>query len=107
MSEEQKSPQEIEEHIQRIKVKVEEYLYTEAVNCRIMHLVSNEETKQHIVEIGTNILANKWGINTHPGSFVTAVINNDLTESFSRADHVNTQAIRFYVMMMYNIQYVK
>ena len=37
-----------------------------------------------------------------PGDFLSAVINNDLQETFGRADDVNRQCIRCYVMWFYN-----
>jgi len=37
-----------------------------------------------------------------PGSFLTALINNDLKETFANADDTNAQCIRNYVMWFYN-----
>ena len=37
-----------------------------------------------------------------PGSFLTALINNDLKETFGRADDVNRDCIRSYIMWFYN-----
>jgi hypothetical protein len=59
--------------------------------------------KEHIIEIGTSILCTKWSVGYPGGSFVQAVVNNDLAEAFGRADDINIHSIRFYVMLMYNV----
>ncbi len=37
-----------------------------------------------------------------PGNFLTAVLENDLMEAFGRADITNQDAMRSYVMWLYN-----
>lgn len=37
-----------------------------------------------------------------PGSFLTAVMENDLTGAYGRADEQNTAAMRAWVMLTYN-----
>lgn len=37
-----------------------------------------------------------------PGSFLCAVLNNDLKEAFGRADDINQYCIRNYVLWLYN-----
>ncbi len=37
-----------------------------------------------------------------PGSFLTAVLNNDLKEAIGRADNVNKNCIKSYVLWLYN-----
>ena len=37
-----------------------------------------------------------------PGNFLTAVINNDLSEAVGRADEANVVALKAYVMWFYN-----
>jgi hypothetical protein len=64
-------------------------------------IMTNE--KDHILEIGTSILCTKWNIGYPPGDFAKAVVNNDLSEAFGRADDINIHCIRFYVMLMYNV----
>ena len=59
--------------------------------------------KEHILDIGTSILCTKWKVGYQCGSFAQAVVDNDLTQSFNRADDVNVHCIRFYVMLMYNV----
>lgn len=59
--------------------------------------------KEHIVNIGTSILCTKWNVGYPSGSFVQAVVDNNLSEAFGRADDINIHCIRFYVMLMYNV----
>jgi hypothetical protein len=42
----------------------------------------------------------RYGI--HPGSFLEAVLSNDLREACSRADHINLRALSDYVFVLYN-----
>ena len=37
-----------------------------------------------------------------PGDFLSAVINNDLKEAIGRADDINVDALKAYVMWFYN-----
>ena len=37
-----------------------------------------------------------------PGSFLTAVLSNDLMEAFGRADHMNAAAMQAWVRLLYN-----
>ena len=59
--------------------------------------------KEHIINIGTSILCTKWKVGYPGGSFAKAVVDNDLSESFGRADDINVHCIRFYLMLMYNV----
>ncbi len=59
--------------------------------------------KQHIVQIGTSIICTQRGIGPIGGSFVQAVVNDRLSESFARADSVNQRTLRFYCMLMQNL----
>ena len=59
--------------------------------------------RDHIVDIGTSILCTKWNVGYPGGSFAKAVVDNNLSEAFGRADDINIYCIRFYVMLMYNV----
>lgn len=59
--------------------------------------------KEHIINIGTSILCTKWKVGYPGGSFAKAIVDNNLSESFSRADDINVHCIRFYLMLMYNV----
>jgi hypothetical protein len=97
---------ELIEHRARIKTAVEKYLDRNAAQAGIAMLILNPEAREHITSIGTSVLMNVWGIGPEGGSFVRALVNNDLKESYSRADHINQKAIMFYVMLMVNQTYV-
>ena len=57
----------------------------------------------HIINIGVSILSYKWELETHPGSFVKAVVDNDLMGAFAKADHINQKVLKIYCKMLYNI----
>ena len=48
-------------------------------------------------------MLNRIGIDTRPGSFVKAVLDNDLSSAVLRADNINSQMLAFYATMMYNM----
>jgi hypothetical protein len=37
-----------------------------------------------------------------PGHFMSALLSNDLKETFARADHINARAVGDYVKFLYN-----
>lgn len=59
--------------------------------------------KEHIIDIGTSVLCTKWDVGYPGGHFAQAIVDNNLSESYSRADDVNVHCIRFYLMLMYNV----
>jgi len=69
---------------------------------KIMGYYLNNDDKDHVINIGTSILCTKWNIGYPGGSFAQAVVNNDLMETFSRADDINSKVIKFYVHLIYN-----
>ncbi len=84
---------------ERIRERVSQMLDRERISI-------SGEYKSHIVNIGTSILCTKWGIGYPGGSFVQAVVDNDLMGAFSRADSINKDAIGFYCKLLYNIGYI-
>ena len=93
-----------DQKMEKIRSNVEVYLIKNAESCNVpITSLFNDEAKDHIVNIGTAIMANKLGIETYPGSFVRAILDNDLYEAINRADSVNRGAIAFYVTMMHNL----
>ena len=64
---------------------------------------NNPESISHIQNIGTSILCTKWKVGYPGGSFVQSVVDNRLSEAFGRADSVNQDCMKFYVLMMANI----
>lgn len=93
----------VEEEIKIVREIVENYLDLNAERAGIGHLILDSEAKQHIINIGTSVLCAEWKVGYPPGGFVQAIIDNDLTGTFARADHINRRAIYFYVMMLRNI----
>ena len=67
------------------------------------HVMSEQDSKEHVISIGTSIMMNRLGFNTFPGSFVQAVLDNSLSGAFAKADMVNQQCLRFYTTMMYSL----
>jgi hypothetical protein len=62
----------------------------------------NKDVMDHIHSMCVSILCTKYGIGYPGGSFVQAVVNNDLMETFGRADHINKKYIGLYVKLLYN-----
>lgn len=95
---------EIEKHIDRIKAKVEEYYDQHAEYNGLVY--QGPDDRQHVINIGTSILCTKWNVGYPGGSFVQAVVNNDLMGAFGSADHINQKAIKFYCSLIYNQGYI-
>lgn len=68
--------------------------------------MTDPDAREHIISIGTSILATRWEIGVGGGSFVQAIVDNDLGQSFGRADNINVKAIHFYVSLLYNQGYI-
>ncbi len=77
-----------------------------ADQCGSNFITHSKWERDHIVDIGTSILCTKWEIE-EGGGFVQAVVNNNLSEAFSRADEVNQDCIKFYLMLLYNTSYIE
>lgn len=77
-------------------------IYTETVEAAYSKVknyvfgdLSNEEYA-HVIDIAVSVLFTRDGI-LQGGSFVDAIVKNDLEAAFSRADSVCTRAIKFFV----------
>ncbi len=92
----------IEEKIKMVRDLVSNYLADNHNLIPIQHRI-NPEDISHIENIGTSILCTKWNVGYPGGSFVQAVVDNDLNGAFSRADSVNRDCILFYVSLMTNV----
>jgi hypothetical protein len=93
-----------EQLVAKVSKAVEAYFDKNATNTRVpLHIIVDGEAKGHVINIGTSIMLNRLGVNTYPGSFVQAVLDNDLHGAFSKADSVNAEVLRFYITMMYNL----
>jgi hypothetical protein len=85
-----------------IRKKVAVYFDTNIQHTVAASLIINEETRDHIINTATSIYCTKHGIGYPGGSFVQAVVGNDLMNTFSTADDINSRAIKFYVVFLYN-----
>lgn len=96
-----------EERIQAaVEKRISEYS-SQGRDVAFSLVASTTESREHIIRIGTSILCTKWKVGFPGGSFVQAIVNNDLMETFGRADDVNLNCIRFYVSLVYNQSYVE
>lgn len=91
------------EQIMYIRNRVKEY-----IDSFGQHYIQNfeffsEEDRDHVQNIGTSIMCTRLEIGYPGGSFVQSIVDNNLSRTFANADSVNAQCIRFYVMMMYNL----
>ena len=84
-----------------VRALVSDYFEKHAIQY-VPYMMMNIE-KDHIVDIGTSILCTKWKVGYPGGSFAQAVVDNNLSEAFGRADDINIHCIRFYIMLMYNV----
>ena len=99
----------IEEQRKLVENVVDEFIdsYLTDQYISMSELQTIMQNREHILNIGTSILCTKWKIGYPGGSFVEAIVNNDLSETFSRADIMNRQVVFFYCKLMYNANYPK
>ena len=95
-----------EERIQQaVRTRVEDYV-SQGRDVGFSLVVSTPDNRDHIVRIGTSILCTRWEVGYPGGSFAQAIVDNNLSEAFGRADNINLNCIRFYVTLLYNQSYV-
>ena len=61
-----------------------------------------EEEMSHVINIGVSVLQTRDG-GIQGGSFVQAVVDNDLTRTYNRADSVNKRVIPFYIILLNHV----
>ena len=61
------------------------------------------DNKEHVINIGASILCTKWDIGHKGGSFVQAVVANDLSKALGCADYINEKALKFYCQLIQNV----
>ena len=91
------------EQIMFIRGKVREYLEKYGQHYIQNFEFMSDENQDHVVSIGTSIIGTRLDIGFPGGSFVQSIVDNDLRGAFASADQVNANCIRFYVMMIYNL----
>ena len=91
----------VSEKIEIVRKIVEKYYAANAAGCGIPDL--SQKQKTHVINTGTEILCLKWNISKNSGGFVEAFVNNDLTRAISNVDGTNNMALRFFVLMAWNV----
>lgn len=61
-----------------------------------------EEEMSHVIDVGTSVLQTRDG-GIQGGSFVQAVVDNDLTRTYNRADSINRKVIPFYIILLNHV----
>ena len=92
----------VADQMQAVRKLVEGYYKDSLVWDYAMPPMTSDQG-QHIIQIGTSILCTKWGIGYSGGSFVQAVVDNDLMAAVGRADGTNIKMLPFYCKLIYNV----
>jgi len=82
--------------------KIIELLNSSHLNGQQLLLLSDPDNREHVINIAESCLETRAG-GISGGSFVQAVVDNKLSESFERADYINENFIKFYVTVLYNL----
>ncbi len=61
----------------------------------------DNEVVDHIKNMCVSILCTKYKVGFPGGSFVQAVVDNNLVEAFGRADHINQRHMKVYAELLY------
>jgi len=89
-----------QEQVQEVRDIVRHYFEENSMYAGIDDM--SEDNKEHVINIGASILCTKWGIGYEGGSFVQAVVENDLQGAIGRADGISLRALKFFCQLMYN-----
>ena len=92
----------VEEKMKMVRDMVSDFMVENDNLIPIQHRLDPEDIS-HIENIATSILCTKWKVGYPGGSFVQAVVDNDLKGAFNRADAVNRDCMLFYVSLMTNV----
>ena len=82
----------IQEYKDRVKQEFEDW-YRRAP----METLTDEEIS-HVTSVGVSVLQTRDG-GIPGGSFVQAIVKNDLSGSYNRADSTNRKVIPFYIIL--------
>lgn len=82
----------IQEYKDRVEQEFDQWYGTQ------MAVTLTEEEMNHVINIGTSILQTRDG-GMQGGGFVQAIVANDLSRSYNRADSINRRAIPFYIAL--------
>ncbi len=67
------------------------------------HIQMDNKNLDHVKEIACSIMRTKWKVGYPGGSFVQAVVANNLMEAMGRADVLNRESLYFYCMVIKNL----
>lgn len=84
-----------------IKNVVDEFITNKLTN-NWEPIYMDNETEEHVKQMCVSILCTKHKIGYPGGSFVQAVVNNDLMGAFGKADQINKKFIGLYAELLYN-----
>jgi hypothetical protein len=83
-------------------LEVVENFVAEKLNKEVWYPFSfDQDVVNHIKNICFSILCTKHEIGPGGGSFVQAVVDNDLVGAFSKADHINQRYMKIYAELIY------
>ena len=86
----------IQEYKDRVEQEFDQWYGTQ------MAVTLTEEEMNHVINIGTSILQTRDG-GIQGGSFVQAVVDNDLSRTYNRADSTNRKVIPFYIILLNHV----
>ena len=86
----------IQEYKDKVKQEFEDW-YRRAP----METLTDEEIS-HVTSVGVSVLQTRDG-GVPGGSFVQAIVKNDLSGSYNRADSTNRKVIPFYIILLNHV----
>lgn len=86
----------IQEYKDRVKYEFDQW-YGSQISVTL-----TEEERNHVINVGTSVLQTRDG-GIPGGSFVQAVVKNDLSGSYNRADSTNKKVIPFYIILLNHV----
>lgn len=91
------------QQIATVRTLVEDYCSREMYLT--LGFTPTDEEYEHILNIGESILCTKWNVGYPGGSFVQAVVENNLQLAFTRADYINRKYIPLYIGLMQSVNF--
>lgn len=86
----------IQEYKDRVKYEFDQW-YGSQISVTL-----TEEEMNHVINVGVSVLQTRDG-GIPGGSFVQAIVKNDLSGSYNRADSVNKRVIPFYIILLNHV----
>lgn len=82
----------LQEYKDRVKEEFDQWYGTQ------ISVSLTEEEMSHVISIGVSVLQTRDG-GMQGGGFVQAIVANDLSGSYNRADSINRRAVPFYITL--------